>query len=81
VPVYWIDERANIDPHKLRAVVLEAKGPVAVLVDDADVWGATLSAWAREVPSLRRELFFGCALRSSRVGTLLDVDSLGGSRY
>lgn len=78
VPVYWIDERSNIDPHKLRALVLQTKRPVAVLVDDADLWGAILSGWARELPGLREDVLFACAIRSSKIGGLLDIDALSG---
>jgi hypothetical protein len=78
LPVHWIDETTSIDPHGLRTLITTSKGPVAILVDDADLWGRMLSGWARELPSLRPEVLFACALRSTKIEGLLDVDSLGG---
>ena len=77
IPTYWIDERSNIDPHMLRNAITRSSGPVAILVDDADVWGRTLAAWVRELPLLRPQVLFAAALRSSKVDDLLDPDLLG----
>ncbi len=78
ISVYWIDETSNIDPHQLRKLVLESRDPLAILVDDADLWGRTLSGWARDVPPLRDGVLFGCALRTTKVEGLLDIDTLAG---
>jgi hypothetical protein len=77
-PCYWIDERSNIDPHHLRTITLESEGPMAILIDDADLWGSTLSGWARELPRLREGVVCAFALRSTKVEGLLDVDTLRG---
>jgi hypothetical protein len=79
IPCYWIDERSNIDPHRLRTIVIDSKGPLAILVDDADLWGGTLSAWARELPKLRQGVLCAFALRSTKVEGLLDVNTLLGA--
>jgi Mrp family chromosome partitioning ATPase len=78
VPVYWIDEQSNIEPHRLRDAVFRNDGPVAILVDDADLWGRTTSGWARELPQLRSGVLFGAAVRSSKVDGLLDMETLAG---
>ena len=78
VPVYWIDEQSNIEPHRLREAALRHEGPVAILVDDADLWGPTASGWAREIPQLRPGVLFGAAVRSGKVDGLLDSETLHG---
>ena len=78
VPVYWIDEGSNIKPYQLRQKVLQIDGPVAVLVDDADLFGRILTNWAIEIPQARCGVLFCAALRSSRIDGLVDVSSLGG---
>lgn len=78
IPAYWIDEESNVDPSGLRQLVRGTEGAIAILVDDADVWGAlTLSGWARELPTLRPGVLFAVALRSSRVDPILRPDLLG----
>lgn len=79
IPVYWIDESSNIDPYRLRPLILQSKGGIAILVDDADLWGRTLTAWAQELPSLRPGVLFACGLRTTKVEGLLDTETLGGT--
>ena len=78
VPVYWIDESTNIRPFQLRQTIYATDGPVAILVDDADLWGRILTSWAIEIPRARGNVLFCAALRSSRIDGLVDVSSLGG---
>lgn len=78
VPVYWIDERSNIEPYRLRELVARDSEPIAILVDDADVWGRFASGWARELPQMRRAVLFAVAVRSTRVEALFDTAALGG---
>ena len=78
VPVYWIDESSNIRPFQLRQTILEHDGPVGALIDDADLWGRTLTNWAIEIPQSRPGVLFCAALRSSRIDGLVDAHSLGG---
>ncbi|MDE0000530.1 MAG: hypothetical protein OXQ89_22535 [Rhodospirillaceae bacterium] len=80
MPVYWLDESSDINPHILRNVVLEADGPVAVLIDDGDLWGRTLTSWAIELPKASHDILFCVALRSSRIDGLLDSHSLRGTQ-
>lgn len=79
VPVYWIDERTNIEPYRLREVITRTPEPVAILVDDADIWGPIVSGWARELPQIRRGVLFAAAVRSGRVDGLLDAATLVGT--
>jgi hypothetical protein len=81
VPVYWLDEQSNVEPHSLREVVLESQDPLAILVDDADLFGRMITGWARELPQLRAGVLFGAALRSPKVDGLLDAGTLGIQPY
>ncbi len=77
-PTYWIDESSNIETHRLRDLIVADDKPVAILVDDADLWGRVASAWARDLPTLRPRVLIVMATRSSKVDGLLDSDTLGG---
>ncbi|MCH7699860.1 MAG: SIR2 family protein [Chloroflexi bacterium] len=78
VPVYWLDEQSNVEPHRLRDLVHNTTEPVAILVDDGDLFGGLLSGWARELPQIRSGVLFAAALRSAKVEGLLDVKTLSG---
>lgn len=78
VATFWMDKRWNVEPYRLRELVAHSDGPIAILVDDADIFGRSLSAWARELPQWRPGVLFVPALRSHRVDGLLDVQTLGG---
>lgn len=78
LPVYWIDERSNIDSHGLRDIVTETQDPVAILIDDADVFGRLATIWAKDLPQLRTGVLVAFALRSTKIDGLLDSDTLDG---
>lgn len=78
IATYWLDKRWNIQPHSLRELVAHAEGPIAILVDDADVFGRMASGWAREVTQMRPGVLLGLGVRSNRIDGLLDVQTLGG---
>jgi len=77
IPVYWVDEESNIEIHSLNALVSRTEGPLAILIDDADLFGSVLSGWARELPFIRDKVLFGMALRASKVEGLLDKSVIG----
>ena len=78
IRTYWIDERTNLEPHLLGRVVRETEGPVAVLIDDADLWGRALTNWAVEIPRTRARVVLCVALRASRIDGLLESSDLSG---
>lgn len=78
VPTYWIDEQSNLQTARLRQLVSETEGPLTILIDDSDLWGYTVSGWARELPKLRTGILLACAVRSTKVDGLLDSTTLGG---
>lgn len=78
VPTYWVDEQSNIKISGLAHLVGETKGPIAILVDDADLWGRTVTGWARELPKIRAGVLFACAVRSTKIDGLVDTATLGG---
>jgi hypothetical protein len=79
ITTYWIDEDSNIDPSMLRQAITRSSEPVAILIDDADVWGRTLSGWLRELPRLRPHVLLGATMRSSKAEDLLDPEILAGT--
>ena len=78
VRTYWIDEASNFEHHRLRDLIRENEDPVAILVDDADLFGHAASTWARELPAARGKVLVACAVRSTKVEGLLDEQALGG---
>ena len=80
VATYWLDERSNIDVNRLRELVTDNEEPVAIIVDDADIFGRLIAGWARELPKQRSKVLFACSLRSSRVDGLMDEDTLAGTK-
>ena len=78
IRTYWIDERTNLKPHLLAHTVRETEGPVAVLIDDADLWGRTLTNWAIEIPRIRAGVLLCVALRASRIDGFLEPSDLSG---
>ena len=69
IRTYWIDERTNLKPHLLGRTVQDTEEPVAVLIDDADLWGRTLTNWAIEIPKIRAGVLLCVALRASRIAS------------
>ena len=78
VPTYWIDERSNFKVHRLRELVLDTEGPLAILIDDADLFGRTASGWVRELPKIRPNILLGVAVRSSKVEAMFGREILAG---
>ena len=78
VATHWIDEETNFDVHKLREIVSNNNDPIAVLVDDADMFGRLTTGWAKQLPGMRERVLFACAMRASKVDGLLDKDTLAG---
>ena len=78
VSTYWIDADSNFDVHRLRDMITRNDDPIAILVDDADVYGRLASGWARELPSLRSKVLFACAARATKLDGIFDRDTLGG---
>lgn len=71
VPTYWVDEKSNFEIVRLSELVTNSQGPLAILVDDADLWGYLISDWARELPNIRAGVLFGCAIRSTKIEIFL----------
>jgi hypothetical protein len=80
IPAYWIDEQSNIEPNRLYQLMKdkEKEAPLAILIDDADLWGYLISSWARELPKSQPRILFALALRSTKITGLMDPTTLGG---
>lgn len=80
IRTYWVDAASNFEHHRLRDLVRDNDEPVAILIDDADLFGHEASTWARELPAARPKVLIGCAVRSTKIEGLLDEQSLAGVR-
>ena len=70
IPTYWIDERSNIEPYRVRDLIVQNEEPVVIIVDDADIFGRAANRWATELASLRGRVLFAFAVRSSKVDSV-----------
>ena len=79
-PVYWLDEKFDVRPADVSAIPNNEEGPVAILIDDVDLWGLMGASWIRDIPSTRPGVLLVAALRSGRVPGRFDSTSLGDVR-
>lgn len=79
VPVYWVDEQSNIETAPLGELITKSEGPVAIFVDDADLWGYLINDWMRELPLIRPGVLIALAIRSSKVESLIRPAQLQGT--
>lgn len=70
VPVLWIDRDSQAASPLIRQRVREAKGPVILAIDDADLFGRQLVNLMRDLVPARQDLLFVAAMRSSKVDEL-----------
>lgn len=81
VPVFWIDRDSEAAPPLIRQRVREAKGPVVLAVDDADLFGRQLVNLMRDLVPTREDFLFVAAMRSTKVdelcATIRDSGELG----
>lgn len=81
IATYWIDEESNIDPHSLRELVTATSDPVAIFVDDADLFGRIATSWARDLPTLRPHVLLVLCVRSTKLDSLVDQAAVGSGAY
>lgn len=67
VPVLWIDRDSQAAPPLIRQKVVEAKGPIVLAIDDADLFGRQLTNLMRDLVPQRKDFLFVAALRSTKV--------------
>ncbi len=68
---YWIDADRNVEPSTVATIVRNAEEPVALFVDDIDLWGQTGINWIRELPEFNDRIFVAAGLRSPRLSDFL----------
>ena len=78
ISTYWLDEESNFNVHKLRELIDNTNDPIAIVVDDADMFGRLATGWARQLPAMRAKVLFACAMRATKIDGILDKDTLGG---
>lgn len=67
MPVFWIDRDSEAAPPLIRQRVREAKGPIVLAIDDADLFGRQLVNLMRDLVPVREDFLFVAAVRSTKV--------------
>lgn len=79
VPAFWVDRDSDVAPSAIRREVLSRSTPVALLIDDADLYGPHLLAnLVRDLVHQRPGTLCVFAARSTRMDDL--VEALGDER-
>jgi SIR2-like domain len=72
-PVLWVDRDSEAGPSLIRSRVRDSEGPLALAVDDADLFGRQLLGLLRDLVPSRKNFLFLVALRSTKVDDLADA--------
>lgn len=67
VPVLWVDRDSRATPAVMRRRIAEFDGRVALLIDDADLYGANLVALIRDLVPTNPHLLFAIGVRANRL--------------
>jgi Mrp family chromosome partitioning ATPase len=69
--VGWIDTEGSLTPHEIRVAMRRDDAPVALAIDDADMYGSELSSMARELSRRPPYPLIIVGIRAGRVDTVL----------
>lgn len=78
-PVLWVDKNSETSPRTIRETVKEYAGPLALVIDDADLFGSQLLGLLQDLVPNRDNFLFVFAVRSSRLDRVSDYLSLPNS--
>jgi hypothetical protein len=78
VKVGWVDRDSDMSPRNIRAAMKADDAPTVLAIDDADAYGAEVSALLREVCSGDRMPLVIVAMRSGRLERVLNPVRLQG---
>ena len=76
IPVLWVDKNSDASPFTIRQAVRRYTGRVALLIDDADLYGSQLPSMIQDLVPCRSKFLFVFAVRSSRLSRVADYLSL-----
>ncbi|HOC43245.1 MAG TPA: SIR2 family protein [Thermoanaerobaculales bacterium] len=67
IPVLWVDRDSEASPALMRKQVHETDGPLALAIDDADVYGRQLINLIRDLVPNRDRFLFTFAMRANKL--------------
>jgi len=73
VPVLWIDKDSDVGSARIKRRVREARGAIALAIDDADMFGRELINLLSDLVPERQEFLFVFATRSSKVDSITSI--------
>jgi hypothetical protein len=76
-PVYWIDQESEAPISRILRTIRETMGPVALAIDDADLFGRQFAGLLRDLIPTRADLLVIFATRSNRMDSPADMISSG----
>ena len=76
IAVLWVDKHSNASPFTIRQEVKRYTGRVALLIDDADLYGSQLPGMIQDLVPCQPKFLFVFAVRSSRLSRVEDYLSL-----
>ena len=77
-PVYWVDQESEAPISRILNTIRETTGPVALAIDDADLFGRQFAGLLRDLIPTRADLLVMFATRSNRIDSLADMITSGG---
>jgi Mrp family chromosome partitioning ATPase len=70
IPVLWDDRDTRVTPHSIRERVRRESGKVALIVDDADLFGHQMSQLLLDLVPTKENFLFVVASRSTKVNAI-----------
>lgn len=67
VPVLWVGRDSQASPSQIRSRIREHEGPVALAIDDADLYGASLISLLRDLVADDRRILVVFAVRAAKL--------------
>ncbi|MGA2672789.1 MAG: SIR2 family protein [Terracidiphilus sp.] len=77
--VGWVDPEEDLSPRDIRSFAGQQRGPFALVIDDADVYGSQLTPMLRELVAEENPAIVLIGIRSGRVDRFINSAVLEGS--
>jgi hypothetical protein len=78
IPVYWIDKTSEAPVSRILATLRELSGAVALIVDDADLFGRQFVGLLTDLVPSRSQLLVAFGSRANRIDDIADMIAAGG---
>jgi hypothetical protein len=78
IPVYWVDQESEAPISRILNTIRGTTGPIALAIDDADLFGRQFAGLLRDLIPTRNDLLVMFAARSNRIDFLADMITSSG---